>query len=299
MNILITGATGLIGSHIKEYLLQQNIGEILAPTSQELDITSHDSIDSYFVANNPEIIIHCAAYTDVNGGELQRNDTNGSAWIINVEGTEHIAQAAQTNKAEFIHISTDMVFCGRKDDPGPYPENHPIETDSAKVSWYGWTKAEAERVIGKYFPQSAIVRISNPARAKFENKLDYVRKIISAYDQRKPIKLFNDQHLTLTYVDEVSEAIYEIIQKKSHGIFHVSSSNVFTPYELAVYLLDKVRGATDVVQASSIEQFLAQPGNNARYLQFGGLDVQTTEETLEMQFRTWQEIIDSLIDQGI
>lgn len=299
MNILLTGSSGLIGSHIKEYLQNQSTDNILAPTSQELDITSPDSIDSYFVSNDPNIVIHCAAFTDVNAGELQRNDRNGSAWKINVDGTKKLVDAIKISHASLIHISTDVVFAGRSDDKGPYLEDHEIETNPDKLSWYGWTKAESERIVTKEVPKAVIVRISNPTRAKFENKLDYVRKIVSAYDQKKPIRLFDDQHLTLTYVDEVSEAISQIIQLKSQGIFHVSSSNVFTPYELAVYLIDKARGATDIVQKSSIEEFLSQPGNTSRYPQFGGLDVKMTEESLDIQFRTWQEIIDELVKQGI
>lgn len=299
MNILLTGASGLIGSHIKEYLVQENVGTLLTPISQELDITSPDSVDTYFVSNNPEIVIHCAAFTDVTAGETQRNDKQGTAWKINVEGTQNIVYATQANKANLIHISTDVIFSGKKDDPGPYEEDHSIESDPDNVSWYGFTKAEAEQIVATKMSKYSIVRISNPTRAKYDKKLDYVRKITAAYDQQKPIKLFDDQHLTLTYVNAVSEAIYEIIQKKSRGIFHVSSSNLFTPFELAEYVLDKARGAKDIVQRSSIEEFLKQPGNNARYPQYGGLNVEKTETDLDLKFQTWQEIIDSLIEEGI
>ena len=299
MNILLTGSSGLIGSHIKEYLQNQSTDTIFAPTSQELDITSPDSIDSYFVGNEPNIVIHCAAFTDVNAGELQRNDKNGSAWKINVEGTKKIVDAVKISHAQLIHISTDVIFAGRSDDKGPYLEDHEIETNPDNISWYGWTKAEAERIVHQNLTDAAIVRISNPTRAKFDNKLDYVRKIVNAFDQKKPIQLFDDQHLTLTYVDELSEAISQMIQIKSKGIFHVSSSNLFTPFELADYTLQKARSASNVVMHSSIEEYLSKPENTSRYPQYGGLDVQMTEEILELEFRTWQEIIDELVAEGI
>ncbi len=297
MNILLTGASGLIGSHVKEYLQNKNAGNIFAPESRDLDVTSKESVDNYFSLHIPDIIIHCAAYTDVSGGELQRNNNEGSAWKINVDGTKNIVSAVRDHDAKLIHISTDVIFSGKKDDPGPYAENHPAETNSDRVSWYGWTKAEAEKIIvddaGKY----AIVRISNPTRAIYEKKLDYVRKITAAYDQKKMLRLFDDQHLTLTFVNEVSDAIYQIIQKKTEGIFHASSSNLFTPFELGEYVLEKTRGVKNIVQKSSIEDFLKQPGNNSRYPQFGGLDVRMTEEKLGLKFRTWQEIIQALTDE--
>lgn len=295
MNILLTGATGLIGSNIKEYLEQKKIGDLLTPSSQIFNIPLQKSVDDYFKINIPKIVIHCAAFTDVTGGEQQRNDKNGSAWNINVEGTRNILRACKIHRAKLIHISTDVIFSGKKNDPGPYKETHPIEQNSDQISWYGWTKAVAERIICKEVTNYAIVRISNPTRATYDRKLDYVRKIIAAYDQKKPIKLFDDQHLTLTYVNEVSVVIFHLIEKNLQGIFHVSSSNLFTPFELAEYALDKARGVKNVVQRSSIEEFLKQPGNSSRYPQYGGLDVIESETKLGIKFRTWQEIIDSLI----
>lgn len=299
MNILLTGASGLIGSHIKENLEQHNFAKILAPTSQDFNVTSPESVNSYFNNHLPKIVIHSAAFTDVTGGELQRNDKNGTAWKINVEGTQNIVDVCKKNDVKLIHISTDVIFSGREDDKGPYTESHQPETNPDMISWYGWTKSVAERAVIQELASSAIVRISNPTRAAYDRKLDYVRKIVAAYDLKKPVRLFDDQHLTLTYVNDVSEAVFQIIQKDLQGIFHVSSANLFTPYELAEYTLDKARNVNGIVQRSSIEEFLKQPGNASRYPQYGGLKVQESQTKLGMQFKTWQEIINSLIKEGL
>lgn len=295
MNILITGASGLIGSHVSEYLKSNLDATIFTPSSSEFNITNKQSVDDFFNSNKIDFVIHSAAFTDVTAAEQQRGDIGAPAWKINVEGTTNIRNASKNHACFVIYISTDMVFSGKKDDAGPYIEEHPIETNSSRLSWYGWTKAEAERLIPDT-DNSAIVRISNPTRAKYVRKLDYVRKIISAYDAGKPIKLFEDQFLTLTYVNDVSEAILKIIKKKKAGIFHVSSSNLFTPFTLGVYLLQKGRKAENVVEPSLIKDFLKQPGNSARYLQYGGLEVKNTEKKLGIQLRTWQQIIDDLLE---
>lgn len=298
MTILITGGAGLVGSLIVEKLRNVDF-TVVAPTSQEMDITSPESVHKYCEDHMPFLVIHCAAFTDVTAAEGQRGDEEGPAWKLNVIGTNNVVNATKEHGAFLIHISTDMVFSGRKDEAGPYTENHPVETDQTKVSWYGWTKIQSEFIIRNAMQDHSIIRISNPARAKYPKKLDYVRKILALYDQKNLHPLFTDQYLTLSYINEVADAISNLIHGPKNGTFHVSSTNMFTPFGLAEYLLKEARDAEGVVKKSSIVDFLKQPGNSARYMQYGGLDTTHTQHDLGMTFHTWQQTIDSLIDEGI
>lgn len=297
MNILVTGAAGLVGSHFTEKA--QGQFSLLAPTQAELDITKNQVVGRYFSDYNPEIVVHFAAHTDIDAAEAQRNSVSGTVWQTNVEGTRHLAEAAQKAGSYFIHISTDYVFSGKVGDPGPYSEDHPPETNLEELSWYGWTKAQAEKIIQSALKNFAIIRINNPCRSFYPRKLDYARKILAAYDSRKELRLFDDQHLTLTFIDAVSEAVEKLIKRPRNGIFHIASSDTFTPYELGRYLLKKARGDENAAAPYSIKDFYGETGLINRYVQYGGLKVQKTEEALKMRFGTWKEIIDILIKQGI
>lgn len=292
--ILVTGADGLVASRFCELYNQDYI--LLTPSRTELDILNRSSIADYFALNQPDVVLHCAAFTNVTKAEQERDDRHGLAWTTNVQGTQSLLEAAQASRAFFIHISTDGVFSATQDNAGPYAEDAAIDNDPNLVSWYGWTKAEAERLF-KNDINHAIVRISNPVRKHYELKKDYVHKILDLFDRGLLYPMLSDQYVTLTYIDEAVEAFNQIIQKQARGIFHVSSRDIFTPYELASYVIKKARGADDIVQPISMAEFVAKSGNAARYPHFGGLKVSKTEQQLGLRFRTWREIVDAVIQQ--
>ncbi len=296
MKLLITGANGLVGSHfVENYSDPENNIIILSPTKDELDIVDQKSVENFLQLNNPDAIIHFAAFTDVSKAEEERNNKKSVCWIVNVEGTANLVKAASISNIYFIHISTDVVFSGLKDNPGPYNEDYPPEENSNFLSWYGWTKREAEKIVKNNLINSAILRIANPVRAQYKEKLDYVRKILKQFDENKLYPMFEDQYLTLTYVNEVTEVLKVLLEKKLSGIYHVSSTNIFTPYKLANLLIEKARGKKDAVKPSSMEVFLKD--NPSRYPQYGGLKVAKTQNKLNLKFMSWEETIVSLAKQ--
>lgn len=296
MKILITGANGLVGSHfVENYPKDLKFSSIiLSPDKSELDITNQKSVENFFKLNRPDVIIHFAAFTDVSAAEEQRGDKDGSCWTVNVEGTANLIRAINY-QPYFIYISTDVVFSGNKDNPGPYAEGFPPEQDEKLLSWYGWTKKEAESLVSNNLENWAILRISNPSRAKYDLKLDYVRKILTLFDTGKLYPLFNDQYLTLTFIDEVTASLKILLQKRLAGFFHVSSNNIFTPFKLANLLIEKTRQVKNVVRPISIESFLKD--NPARYPKYGGLKVEKTQQMLNLKFKSWEEIIEILATQ--
>ncbi|MBI2196464.1 sugar nucleotide-binding protein [Candidatus Daviesbacteria bacterium] len=294
MKILVTGSNGLVGSHfVENYQSSKNI-VILSPSQDELDITNLKSVKDFFKMHDPDTVIHFAAFTDVSKAEEQRNNKNAPCWIVNVEGTTNLIRSLNPDTF-FIAISTDVIFSGSKENPGPYSEDETPEENPDLLSWYGWTKREAERQIINNIKNFAILRISNPVRSNYELKSDYVRKILTLYDSGKLYPMFNDQYLTLTYINEVTETLEVMLHKRPIGIFHASSSNLFTPHKLANLLIERARGKKDVVKPVSIEPFLKD--NQSRYPQFGGLKVEQTEKKLGMKFRSWEEIIEDLATQ--
>lgn len=297
MNILITGASGLVGSRVAEMLKTNPEWNILIPSSAYLPIDKTEVINSYIQQTKPDVIIHAAAMTNVTAAENERNNKQGPTWKLNIDGAQNIANACETAAAFMIHISTDMVFSGSHEDRGPYRENKLAETDPNKLCWYGCTKAEAERVVLSTInpDRRAIIRISNPVRKQFDRKPDYIQKILQSYDNGKLFPLFGDQFLTLTYIDEISICIKKIIERNLAGTFHVSSSNSFTPYEFGNYLIEKARGVKNAVQKGSIEEFIRKSGSAGRYPHYGGLSVTETEKKLHHKFMNWKQIVDTIL----
>lgn len=275
--ILVTGASGLVGSRFAE--LSKYRDSLILPDERIMDITKSD-LD----LRNADVVVNFAAYTNVTEGENQRGDKSGLCWQLNVEGVRNLLNNLKPG-AFFIQISTDMVFSGTS---GPYGETDTPEEDSNKVTWYGYTKAEGERLCKKH----TILRLIYPVRAKFDQKLDYLRKPLKLFDEGKLYPIFNDQQISISFIDEIAKALDLIIEKKAKGVFHASSSDLTTPFELISYLIKQARGVDNVVQPSSLAE-------SVRYPKYGGLKVERTEQALGIKFSTWRGIVDKLIVQKI
>lgn len=275
IKVLATGASGLVGSRFVEMCADKY--RFLTPDYIELDITNLKSVKSYLDKNKPDVVVNFAAYTNVSEAEKQKSDKSGDCWRINVEGTRNLVFALPAT-TRLIHISTDYVFSGQN---GPYKETDIPETDQNKLTWYGYTKAEAERIIGG---RGTIVRLIYPVRAKFSPKLDYLRKPLSLYNQEKLYPLFTDQQISITYIDEACIALQKIIDQNLPGVFHMSCPDTTTPYEIITCLLQKLGKDISSVQKSSVDP--------NRYPKFGGLKP-------SFEFSSWRQIVDKLIEQGI
>lgn len=291
--VLLIGSTGLVGSRVKELL--KNKYQLITPEEQESNLLNKDSLGSFFNQHKPEAIINFAAYTNVNQAENQTGDKTALCWQVNVEGVNNILKTINKN-TQFIHISTDMVFSGGQEDPGPYKESHFLPSSPGKLTWYGWTKNRAEKLVKD--SGYTIVRIIYPVRSKFERP-DYLRFPLRKYREDSLYPIFSDQQVSITFIDELAKALKEIIDQKHQGIFHVSSSNVATPIEIISYLFKRLNLDTKKIKSSSIVEYLSSQKNLYRYLAKGGLSVQSTEKKLGLKFSTHQEIIDTLIEQGL
>ncbi|MBI4099625.1 sugar nucleotide-binding protein [Candidatus Microgenomates bacterium] len=296
--VLVLGASGLVGSKFVEASTYKD--NILKPSHRDLDLSNKDSVRAYLAKEKPEIVINFAAFTDVTAAERERDDKNGSCWQFNYDGVVNLLESLDPAKTKFIQISTHMVFSGLATDPGPYAEDHPVETDPQKLNWYGVAKAEAEKAIQKRLgTQATIVRLVNPVRAKFAKKLDYLRKPLQLFDQGKLYPLFSDQQVSLTDIDETTLTLDKIIDQNASGVFHCSSRDTVIFSELIKYLLLKARGYAGELKTWSFDDYATNGANKVRYPKFSGLKVEKTEKTLGLKFRTWQEIIDKLVAQGI
>lgn len=296
MKILVIGGSGMIASRFVD--LASKKFEVVSIDENTVDITDNDALKKYF-DNNPgfDCVINFAAYTNVDGAELQRDDKNGIAWRLNVGGPENLAKICKTQNIFLIHISTDFVFPGTKDFPGPYEESTIPPESPNGLGWYAWTKNRAENVVSKSGVDYAIVRFGYPFRAdNYGLKKDWARNLVDLYNEHKLYPLFNDQVQNILFVDDLVDPLAKIISGKLQGVFHIASHDTVTPYEYGIYLLEKYTGQSVDIQKSLLSDYLKTPGKAPRPI-LGGLKVEETEKKLGIRFKTWREMIDEFIVQ--
>ena len=283
MKILVTGASGMVGSRFVEtYPDRKNL---LTPDLDVFDLTRPESVSAYF-SNHSDItaVINLAAYTNVSEGQKQKGDKASLCYQLNVVGTQNLIDQIKDKDVYLIHISTDMVFPGDAADPGPYAEDHPLNPDENRLTWYGYTKALAERIATSSLPSAAILRLIYPVVASYELKLDYLRAPLAYYEKNKNLyPVFDDQKMNITAVDEICLCLNRLLETRFTGVFHTGSADITTPYEIMVQLFDLVYGHHDMVKPGKTDP--------TRYPQFGGLLNQETEKHLGIHFSTSAEIV--------
>ncbi|MDR2836206.1 MAG: dTDP-4-dehydrorhamnose reductase [Bacteroidales bacterium] len=228
--ILITGANGQLGRKIQDYIKNVRDIEFVFTDIDELDITDYQQIEEKFAKEKPNIVINCAAYTNVEQAEI---DTE-NAYKINAEATKFLAKCAKNIKAKFIHISTDYVFDGNKNTP--YTE----EDIPNPISVYGKSKLEGEINAVQENPKTLIIRTS---WLYSEYGKNFALSIIKASETRNQLKVVYDQIGTPTYAGDLAIAILAIcnyyfdINRWHYGIYNFSNQGVASWYDFAKTLL--------------------------------------------------------------
>ena len=229
MKILLTGASGRLGSECKDVL--ESDYEIIAPNKEELDITSWDKVIMSINQLLPDIIVNCAAFTEVDECETQRKTSER----INVEGTRNLAQGAARYDKVIVHISSDFVFNGRKRLPQPYFEDDPTDP----LSFYGLTKMESEMAVKQNAPKYVIIRAGWLYGAKGNN---FLKKILESARKKdkESISVVNDQFGSPTWFHRLARQIKVLIDNGKEGIYHATSEGYCSRYECATYFLEKM-----------------------------------------------------------
>lgn len=198
--ILITGGSGRLGKELVKLL-----PEALAPSHQELDVASFDSVYDYFQQRPVELVIHCAAYTPARGAERFPM----KAYDVNVRGTRNLASYTSKEKAcRFVLLST-CVFDGAR---GDYPE----EEIPTPINEYQRTKVEAECTVQHLLKGYVIIRTNFIPRGRWPY-----------------LAAFSDRYANYLYVDQVAAAVLEIAKSDVTGVIHVSGSRKLSMYEAA------------------------------------------------------------------
>ncbi|MBA7509032.1 dTDP-4-dehydrorhamnose reductase [subsurface metagenome] len=215
MKILITGSKGQLGIELIDIAPQEHK---IFGYDLDMDITDRFAIESRFLKVKPDLVIHCAAFTDVDGCEGFRD----KAFLVNGTGTENLAKVARKYDCEFVYVSTDYVFNGKKD--MPYVE----EDIPDPVSIYGKSKLAGEEAVTNILEKFYILRTTGIYSRYGKN---FVETIIRASENCREIEVVDDQVCTPTYSLDVAECIYKLIETGMYGIYHATNDGQCSWYQ--------------------------------------------------------------------
>lgn len=280
--VLVTGSGGLVGYRISEQL--KNHYEIIAPSRDAFDVIDPMSVSDFIYRSKPDVIVHAAAFSDAQAAESERDNKKGMCWKINVEGTENIVNSARINGAFVILLSTGSVFSGTTGNPGPFREDDKVSPKKS-LGWYAYTKLVAEQS-----GVDAIIRLSHvigPKSYESPNKKpDYLKNILQLYKEGKLFPLFPDQKFPITFLNDISVAVERVGKNRLRGIFHIVSSDMASPLELAQYVIKK-----ENLSKIYFQDFIRKTRLPLRYSQYHALNGVQTRKKLRMPERTWRDIV--------
>ena len=225
MKILITGANGMLAKEVKERFSKGN--ELILTDVADLDITDEKAVFEYVNNIKPDYIINCAAFTAVDKAE----DCYELADKINGNGPTNLAKAAKAVNAKLVHISTDYVFSGDLEVSKDYKEND----EKSPVTVYGKTKLHGEQGVEKNMDEYYIFRTAWLYGVGGNN---FVKTMTKLGKDKDELNVVSDQHGSPTYAKDLTEIIYQAIEKKiPYGIYHATNQGYTTWYDFTKEIL--------------------------------------------------------------
>lgn len=225
LKFMVTGANGQLGYDVIKQLKELKLNAI-GTDSDDMDITKKEAVEAKILTEKPDIIIHCAAYTEVDKAE----DEKDICYAVNVEGTRNIAEAAKKINATMVYISTDYVFDGKGEKP------HIEEKEISPINYYGFSKAQGERVVRELLEKHFIVRTS---WVFGKNGNNFVKTMLKLAEAKNEINIVNDQVGSPTYTKDLALLISRMIQTKQYGTYHATNEGYTSWYEFAKKIFEE------------------------------------------------------------
>ena len=219
LKFMVTGVNGQLGHAVIMKLKEMNV-DFVAPSREELDITKKEQVMSYITMSKPDIIVHCAAYTAVDKAE----DEKDLCYLVNIEGTRAVAEAAKDINAKVVYVSTDYVFDGLGHEP------HFEEKKTNPINYYGYTKEQGEKIVRELIENHFIIRTSWVYGLNGHN---FVKTMLKLAESRNEINVVSDQSGVPTYTKDLAEFIVNLVQTKNYGTYHGVNEDFCSWYEFA------------------------------------------------------------------
>jgi len=295
MRILVTGKNGQLGRSIHKLVNtdtkidnNQSSNDFIFVGRGELDLSSENSISHYFDNNNKfDIIINCAAYTQVDKAE----EEVGLANQVNHLAVKQLAGIASKQQAKLIHISTDYVFDGESDKPY-------LETDTANpINVYGKTKLSGEQALQAVMPMNAIIIRTSWVYSEYGN--NFVSTMLRLGKEREELNVVSDQIGSPTYAADLVEMILTIIDHESFRrmgqktqIYHYSNAGKCSWYEFAkeIFSLKKIECRISPITTDQYKTLARRPKCSL-------LDNKKIEKKFSIKLKHWKDSISACLNR--
>jgi dTDP-4-dehydrorhamnose reductase len=278
MRVLVTGAGGMLGQAVAAEA--RRLGhDVRALVRADLDITDAEAVRRTLQSAEPEAIVNCAAWTDVDGAEA----SEAAALAINGTGAGNVAHAAAEMDARLVHVSTDYVFDGAKREPW-------VESDpTGPISAYGRTKLAGEEQVAAAAGEHAIVRTAWLFGAGGPNFVDTMLRLAAERDE---VSVVTDQVGCPTWTGHLAGALLELAERRGDvGVFHAAGSGACSWNELAIEVFDRA-GVECRVLPTTTAQF-PRPAQRPAYSVLG------TERRPGVQLPRWQDGVEAHLNMTL
>ncbi|HZD42362.1 MAG TPA: dTDP-4-dehydrorhamnose reductase [Terriglobales bacterium] len=254
MNVLITGASGLVGRQLAERL--KDDFEVLALTHRALDITDRDAVFERLAIAKPSLVINCAV---IPVDDCERDRKKADA--VNFEGPRNLAEAATEFLSEFVHFSTNYVFGGLPLGRPPYTVNDIPDP----INVYGETKAAGEAAVRKGCARSYIIRTAWVYGREKEN---FFSSVYAALAANRPVRAINNVWANTTFVKDLVDRVFEILLRRRFGTYHVVNAGICSYHDFAFEagrLAGLSRGQLKKLINAVTEEESQRPAKRPRY----------------------------------
>lgn len=222
MKVLVTGVKGQLGFDVCRELEKRGI-EHIGVDKDDFDITDKSAVSSFIMSYNPDVIVHCSAYTAVDKAEKEKELCRA----VNEDGTRYIAETAAQLNAKTVYISTDYVFNGIGGrEYETYDEVSPINT-------YGQTKLGGELAVKKILSKYFIIRISWVFGINGNN---FINTMLRLGKDRRELNVVNDQIGSPTYTADLSPLICDMINTEKYGTYHATNEGFCSWADFAAFI---------------------------------------------------------------
>lgn len=298
MKIFITGINGQLGYDIAKRLIQTTNYEIIGCGSNpinkteldikyiRLDIANRQEVIEIFNTINPDIVIHCAAWTNVDAAK--ENENKIKVFNTNAIGTFNLAEAAKQHNAKFVYFSTDYVFSGTGEVPWK-----PDSKDFNPLNLYGFTKWQGELFVSSLLEKYFIIRISWIFGINGKN---FVKTMLKLSEKYQELKVVDDQIGLPTYTFDLAKLVCDMIHSESYGIYHATNTGDFISwYDFAKEIFEQSNIKCCVIPVSTeeyeLDKKLAARPKNSR------LDTSKLTENNFEQLPNWKDALGRYLNE--
>lgn len=285
MKVLITGAAGLVGSHLARRLASQH--DVTALTHSDLDITDDDAVQRIVADLRPGLIYNCAV---LQVDECEQNPKKAEA--VNVRGPRHLAEAANKIGAEIVQFSTQYAFNGEPVGRAPYT----VADQPRPVNIYGNTKVAAEQAMREACPRSYIIRTS---WVYGSGKNSFLCVVHEHLKEGKRVRAIDDIWSSTTYVEDLIDRCIEIVATRRYATYHVVNEGICTYYEFALEagrLVGLKRAQIDALIEITHERDMKRSAARPRYTPLRCL---VSEEMGLAPMRDWKSALAAYVGEGL